>query len=189
MLINFTNLNKINKNKNIAFDLWNLSRIISSSRILSAITFIIIISSLSLKLDKKNKKGFLIVSCGLLLYLWLNLINVIKRTFDKNFSGYIKLEKILLIFVSTIFIYSLLYYAIYNYDNTSFTITKDYQKRIDTDSTYKMYFDMSYFSINILTNIAFDTDIIPNNRIVQFIVVSQIIISLLLILILLARAI
>jgi hypothetical protein len=170
-------------------DVWNVARILASSRVMSVIIYPIIFLTLLNDLPHKNKKGFLVIASVLLFYFWLNIILVTIRSSDKAFIGKLKVIKLIFIFLAGIFVYGLMYHALYNYDNSSFNISNDFQKRMEPKSSFKTYFDMTYFSSNILTSLSIDYDIIPNNRIIQFLVFTQIIISILLIAILLSKAI
>jgi hypothetical protein len=175
--------NKIDNN------VWNVSRIVSSSRIMSVLIYPIILITLYNDLPNKSKKGFLVIASSLLFYFWINIISVVIRAHDKTFIGTLKIQKLIMIFLAGIFIYGLVYYALYNYDNNSFKLSNDYKERIEPKSPFKTYFDMTYFSTNILTVLALDYDIVPNSRIIQSLIITQVIISIVLIAILLSKSI
>jgi hypothetical protein len=88
--------------------------------------------------------------------------------------------------------YSLVYYAIYNNDQTSFSGHLDKtDNKEDLESGYKgsfgRYLDMFYFTITTMFKGNYG-DIVPRNRFSRFIVITQFIISAILLSILLIKS-
>lgn len=169
---------------------WTILRIIASSRIMLFLFSIIILLTLGFKIPDKNKLGFLIISFILFVYLWINIIVVMVRAFDSSFKGGIKLRKILFLFIVSILTYSFMYYAIDNYFTDSFYESYEYKKdkNLKAHPIFK-YYDMMFFTINIMTTLGYNVDITPRNRIIKTVVSSQCISSILLLIVLFSRVI
>lgn len=162
-------------------------------------------------LPRRNKKGFIGVAVAIVLFLWTNTILLAKRVIQRGAAFHVKMKKVLLILATFILSYALLYYSLYNYDKDSFywMIDKKYEKEHEIDNkidnkieksiyhddndttglagSFVKYFDMIYFTITTMFTGSFG-DIMPKTRIVRLIVISQFVISVLLISILLSKA-
>ncbi len=168
-------------------DVWNFSRIISSSRIMNIIILPVIFLSLFFDLAKKNKLIFLLIAVILLLYLWINIIFVIFRTFDPTFTKGIKLRKIILLLFASILIYSFVYYAFDNYFNDSFYESNEYKKNKETENSFEKYFEMVFYTTNIMATLGYTYDLSPKRKIIKSIVILQSLTSIILLLILISR--
>ncbi len=171
-------------------DEWTMIRIIASSRIILFMYSIIIILTLGFKIPDKNKLLFLIIAFILFIYLWINIIVVLFRAFDSSFKGGIKLRKILFLFIVSIMTYSFIYYALDNYFKDSFYESIEYKrdKNLKEHPILK-FFDMMFFTINIMTTLGYNVDITPRNRIIKTIVAFQCISSILLLIVLFSKVI
>jgi hypothetical protein len=110
----------------------------SNSKILVIINVIIILFVLLLKIPIYHKTLFLGISLTMLLYLWANTILFAKRIIEIGIKHHLKTKKVLLVLFSLIITYSLAYYAIYNYNNTSFSGHLDKTDgKEDDESGYK----------------------------------------------------
>jgi hypothetical protein len=180
--------NHIKKSKKI--NEWTILRVIASSRIILFLFSVIILLTLGFKLPDKNKLGFLITAFILFVYLWINIIVVMVRAFDSSFKGGIKLRKILFLFIVSILTYSFIYYAIDNYFTDSFYESIEYKKDKNLkEHPILKFFDMMFFTINIMTTLGYNVDITPRNRIIKTVVASQCISSILLLIVLFSRVI
>ncbi len=151
-----------------------------------------ILTVLLLKLPIYHKTMFLGISLTMLLYLWTNAILFAKKMIDIGIRRHLKTKKVLLLIFSLIITYSLAYYSIYNYNNSSFSGHLDKTDGKDDDeSGYKgsfgRYLDMIYFTITTMFTGNYG-DIIPRNRFTRFIVITQFIISAILVSVLLVKS-
>jgi len=177
----------ISKNKMIVNGAWNIPRVLASSRILTFMYLPIILLSLQFNIQDYNKKLFIGVSLVLLIYLWVNLILVAYRALDKNFTGGLKIRKVITLFLMTTLTYAFFYYAMINYDINSFKSFIGIKKIIDNDP-FLAFFDMSFFSLNVISTLGYNFDYSPNGRFLKFIVMTQCLASIVLLMILLSRA-
>ena len=141
------------------------------------------ITSLLINLPKKNKIGFLVGSLILLLIVFILTIYVTYQILMKKKK--LQHIQILLLLISIILAYSATYYALYNYDNESFTWCLDFlDKRTGNnyEDMFKSWFDMMYFTITTFY-LGGLGDIVPRSRLVRSIVVSQLILAISVILI------
>jgi hypothetical protein len=163
----------------------DIFRFFASSRILTVITWPIILLVLFMKLDEKNIDMFLAISTFLIFLLWINIILVSIRTFDPAFSGGIKFTKILLLTITSILSYALFYtgYLIYSPDN-SFFVPTDYMKN---SNVWQKFFDMTFVSTNITTTLGYNSDITPKGRFLKWVVMSQCLSTIILLIILVSR--
>ena len=164
----------------------------SNSKILVIINVVIIILVLLLKLPIYHKTLFLGISLSMLLYLWTNTILFAKRMIDIGIRHHLKTKKVLLLLFSLIITYSLAYYSIYNYNNPSFSGHLDKTDgKEDDESGYKgsfgRYLDMIYFTITTMFTGNYG-DIVPRDRFTRFIVITQFIISAILVSVLLVKS-
>jgi hypothetical protein len=167
---------------------WNLIRFIASSRVMLIICLPIIMLALLFKLSEKSKFKFLLLSFLLLGYLWLNIIVVLIRAFDNTFKGGIKIRKVILLFLMSVLIYSLVYYAIDNYYNNAFYESDEYKKDKNIkDHPILKYFDMIFFTSNIMATLGYNVDITPRNRIIKVVVIGQCFTSIFLLVVLFSR--
>jgi hypothetical protein len=128
------------------------------------------------------------LSLLLLIYLWINLLFVAYRALDKNFTGGLKLRKVFTLFMMTTLTYAFFYYAIINYDIDAFQSIFGEKKIVDHDP-FLSYFDMTFFSMNVITTLGYNFDFSPKGRFLKFIVMTQTLASIILLMILLSKAI
>ncbi len=163
-----------------------------NSKILAILNVIIILIVLLLKIPIYHKTLFLGISLSMLLYLWTNTILFAKKMIEIGIRHHLKTKKVILVIFSLIITYSLAYYAIYNYNNPSFSGNLDKTDgKEDDESGYKgsfgRYLDMVYFTITTMFTGNYG-DIVPRDRFTRFIVITQFIISAVLISVLLAKS-
>ena len=158
---------------------------LSQTKLLAGISLPIIFLSLYTDLPKKNKDMYLFIAIGLLIYLWINVILNIKNTFSINNDRSIKIHKLIFIFITLFFTYSMIYHALYNYDHANFRFDEKYEN----NTTYQEYFDMLYFNSKILATFGYNNDIYPATRISKFFLMTQILLNIFLLFILLSKAI
>ena len=163
---------------------WNLPRIVASSRVLAFIYLPIILLSLKFNIQDYNKLFFLGLSVLLLIYLIL----VAYRALDKNFTGGLKLRKVFTLLIMATMTYGFFYYAMINYDINAFKSIFKTEQIIEKDP-FSCYFDMTFFSMSVITTIGYNYDLNPKHRFVKFIVMTQILCSIVLLMILLSKAI
>jgi preprotein translocase subunit SecG len=158
---------------------------LTQTKLLAGISVPIIFLSLFIDLPKKNKTLYLFVAFALIIYLWINVILNIKNTFSINNNRSIKIHKLIFIFITLFFTYSMLYHALYNYDNNNFKFEDKYQN----NTTFEEYFDMGYFNSKLVATFGYNNDISPGTRITKFFIMTQILLNIFLIFILLSKAI
>lgn len=178
----------ISKNKMIINSVWNLPRILASSRVLTFIYLPIILLSLQFNIQDHNKLIFVGLATVLLIYLWINLIMVAYRALDKNFTGGLKIRKVITLFIMATLTYAFFYYSMLNYDIDSFQSLFGTKKIIENDP-FLAFFDMTFFSGNVITTLGYNFDFSPKGRLVKFIVMTQCFASIILLMILLSKAI
>ncbi len=176
------------KNKMVINGAWNLPRVLASSRILTFIYLPIIFLSLQFNIQEHNKLFFIGLSLVLLIYLWINLILVAYRALDKNFTGGLKIRKVITLFIMSTLTYAFFYYAMINYNVNAFQSIIGVKKIVEHDP-YLAYFDMTFFSANVITTLGYNFDFSPRFRFLKFIVMTQCFASIILLMILLSRAI
>jgi hypothetical protein len=164
----------------------------SNSKLLVYANTIIILLLLLFDLPRISKIGFLGVSLLMLFYLWTNTILLAYHMINIGIKHHMKITKVMFIICSLTITYSLVYYAIYNNDNTSFSGHLDKTDNMeDEDSGYKgsfgRYLDMLYFTITSMFTGNYG-DIVPRNRFTRLIVITQFIISAILLSILLIKS-
>jgi len=177
----------ISKNKMIVNGAWNLPRVLASSRILTFMYLPIIFLSLQLNIQDHNKLFFIGLSLLLLIYLWVNLILVAYRALDKNFTGGLKIRKVITLFIMATLTYAFFYYAMINYDIDSFQSLFGTRKIVENDP-FLAFFDMSFFSLNVISTLGYNFDFSPKGRFLKFIIMTQCLTSIVLLMILLSRA-
>ena len=158
---------------------------LSQTKLLAGISLPIIFLSLYTDLPKKNKELYLFIAFGLVIYLWINVILNIKSTFTINNDRSIKIHKLIFIFITLFFTYSMIYHALYNYDHNNFKFEDNYEN----NTTLEEYFDMTYFNSKIVATFGYNNDIYPSSRISKFFLMSQILLNIFLLFILLSKAI
>ena len=163
----------------------DIFRFFASSKILTIITWPIILLVLFMKLQEKNIDVFLAISTFLLILLWINIILVSIRTFDPAFSGSTKFTKIILLVITTVLTYALFYtgYLTYEPEDTFFLPT-DYLKNT---SIWQRFFDMTFVSSNITATFGYNTDISPKGRFIKMIIMSQSLSTILLLIVLVSK--
>jgi hypothetical protein len=164
----------------------------SNAKLLVYTNIIIILLILLIDLPRISKIGFLGTSLVMLFYLWTNTVLLAYNMINIGIKHHMKLSRVMLILCSLIITYSLVYYAIYNNDQTSFSGHLDKTDEMeDHVSGYKgslgRYLDMFYFTITTMFTGNYG-DIIPRNRFSRFIVITQFIIAAVLLSILLAKS-
>ena len=178
--------------KKILHPLQYLYHFLFNSKILITIIVQIILFILLIDLPRINKKAFIAVACVIMFYLWINIILLIYKILSGH-KIHIHIKNVLLMLLVITLAYSLMYYALYNYDKNSFTgsLDKIYNKENDDQTgitgSFIRFFDMIYFTITTMLTGSFG-DIIPRTRIVRLVVISQFIISVMIISILLVKA-
>jgi hypothetical protein len=178
----------LSKNQMVINGGWNIPRVLASSRILTFIYLPIILISLQFDIQEHNKIGFMVLSIVLLIYLWINLILVAYRALDKNFTGGLKIRKVVTLFIMTTLTYAFFYYAMINYNIFSFESVTGIKKTIEKNP-YLAFFDMTFFSSNIITTLGYNFDLGPKTRFLKFIIMTQCAASILLLMVLLSKAI
>ncbi len=178
----------ISKKQMVINGAWNLPRILASSRVLTFLYLPIILISLQLNIQKYNKFFFIGLSMILLIYLWINLFFVAYRALDKNFTGGLKIRKVITLFIMSTLTYAFFYYAMINYDIDSFQSVVGIEKIVSQDP-FLAFFDMTFFSMNIISTLGYNFDLSPRARFMKFIVMTQCFSSIVLLMILLSRAI
>ena len=178
----------ISKNQMVINGAWNLPRIISSSRVLTFLYLPIILISLQFNIQRHNKKVFIWLSVILLIYLWINLFFVASRALDKKFTGGLKIRKVITLFIMSTLTYAFFYYAMINYNINEFQSVFGIKKIVEQDP-FLAYFDMTFFSMNIISTLGYNFDLSPKVRFLKFIVMTQCFSSIVLLMILLSRAI
>lgn len=137
------------------------------------------IANMITKLPKRFPRAFLGSSIILMFIMLYNIIYLTRMVLYKGNSYHISMKVIILYIVTMIIIYSVVYYALYNYDNQSFTSQYDILKK-EEDT----FFNMMYFTIgtNFMGGMS---DIVPRTRLARMIVITHFIaaISILLIVI------
>ena len=83
--------------------------------------------------------------------------------------------------------YAFFYYAMINYDIDSFQSIFGTRKIVDNDP-FLAFFDMSFFSGNVISTLGYNFDFSPKSRFIKFIVLTQCFASIILLMILLSRA-
>lgn len=164
----------------------------SNSKLLVYVNTIIILLILLIDLPRISKIGFLGTSLAMLFYLWANTILLAYHMINIGIKHHLKISKVMFIVIALTLTYSLAYYAIYNYDKTSFSGHLDKTDDMEDEvSGYKgsfgRYLDMSYFTITSMFTGNYG-DIVPRNRFTRFIVITQFIISAILLSILLIKS-
>lgn len=164
----------------------------SNSKLLVYINTIIVILILLIDVPRISKIGFLGISLLMLFYLWINTVLLAYHMINIGIKHHLKISKVMFIICALTLTYSLVYYAIYNNDKTSFSghLDKTDDKE-DEMSGYKgsfgRYLDMLYFTITSMFTGNYG-DIVPRNRFTRFIVITQFIISAILLSILLIKS-
>jgi hypothetical protein len=163
-----------------------------NSKLLVYINTIIVLLLLLIDLPRISKIGFLAASLVMLFYLWTNTVLLAYHMINIGIKHHMKISKVMLILCALTLTYSLVYYAIYNYDQTSFSGHLDKtDNKEDTESGYKgsfgRYLDMFYFTITTMFTGNYG-DIVPRNRFSRLIVITQFIISAVLLSILLIKS-
>ncbi len=164
----------------------------SNSKLLVYTNTIIILFILLIDLPRISKIGFLGTSLTMLFYLWTNTILLAYHMINIGIKRHLKITKVMFIICALTITYSLVYYAIYNNDKTSFSGNLDKtDDKEDEMSGYKgsffRYLDMFYFTITSMFTGNYG-DIVPRNRFARFIVITQFIISAVLLSILLIKS-
>lgn len=159
------------------------SILLSEYMILGIIALTILLSFLA-DIPHNNPKLFLQLSIIILLWFVINIINITYKAIKGVRT--VNIIHIYGFIFTLLLVYGLVYYALLNYDNTTFG-----GKEINTDkfkpSEITTYFDMIYFAMTTFTTVGYG-DIYPVNRIAKFIVMTQYIIGFTLISILLSKA-
>jgi hypothetical protein len=163
----------------------DIFRFFASSKILTVITWPIILLVIFMKLEEKNIDMFLAISTFLIFLLWINIILVSIRTFDPAFSGGIKFTKLLLLIITSIMSYSLFYtgYLIYK-PNDSFFLPTDYMKNTNT---WQKFFDMTFFSANVTATLGYNSDITPKGRFLKFVLTTQFLATIILLIVVVSK--
>ena len=178
--------------KKVLHPLEYLYHFLFNSKILTTIIVQIILFILLIDLPRLNKKAFIAVACVIMFYLWVNIILLIYKILSGH-KIHIHIKNVLLMLLVLTLSYSLMYYALYNYDKNSFSgsLDKIYNKENDDQTgitgSFIRFFDMIYFTITTMFTGSFG-DIIPRTRIARLVVISQFIISVVIISILLVKA-
>lgn len=163
-----------------------------NSKILIALVIQIILFVLLIDLPRISKKAFVIVATTIMFYLWINIILLVSKILSGS-KIHIHIKNILLMLSVLTLAYSLMYYALYNYDKNAFTGSldkihgKDNDEETGITGSFIRFFDMIYFTITTMFTGSFG-DIIPRTRIVRLVVISQFIISVIIVSILLVKA-
>ena len=169
-----------------------LYHLFSSAKLLVYVNIIIVLLILLIDLPRISKIGYLGVSLVMIFYLWTNNLLVAYRMINIGIKHHLKITKVMLMICTLTLTYSLVYYAIYNHDQTSFNGHLDKTDNKEDDmSGYKgsfgRYLDMFYFTITTMFTGNYG-DIVPRNRFSRFIVITQFIISAVLLSILLIKS-
>lgn len=164
----------------------------SNTKLLVYVNTIIILLMLLIDLPRISKIGFLGISLVMLFYLWTNTILLAYHMINIGIKHHLKITKVMLMICALTLTYSLVYYAIYNNDQTSFSghLDKTDNKEDDTSGykgSFGRYLDMFYFTITTMFTGNYG-DIVPRNRFSRFIVITQFIISAVLLSILLIKS-
>jgi hypothetical protein len=105
----------------------------------------------------------------------------------------IDIEKLLVLLFTTIIVYSMVYYALYNYDNTSFTGIEENAKNNDGQidqsysSIFNKLFEMCYFTMTTIFTVGYG-DITPKTKYARTAVMSQYMIGIILIGVMLSKS-
>jgi hypothetical protein len=178
--------------KKVLHPLEYLYHFLFNSKILTVIIIQIILFVLLIDLPRISKKAFVVVATIIMFYLWINIILLVSKILSGS-KIHIHIKNILLMLSVLTLAYSLMYYALYNYDKNSFSgsLDKIYNKENDDQTgitgSFIRFFDMIYFTITTMFTGSFG-DIIPRTRIVRLVVISQFIISVIIVSILLVKA-
>ncbi len=164
----------------------------SNTKLLVYVNTLIVLLILLIDLPRISKIGFLGISLLMLFYLWTDTALLMNKVFAVGIKHHLKITKVMLMVCALTITYSLVYYAIYNYDKNSFNGNLDKtDNKEDEMSGYKgsfgRYLDMFYFTITTMFTGNYG-DIIPRNRFTRLIVITQFIISAILLSILLIKS-
>jgi hypothetical protein len=148
------------------------------------------ICMLLIKLPYYNKVYFLWMSILLLLCVWSNVSNIFNKII-RNVK--IDIEKLLVLLFTTIIAYSMVYYALYNYDNASFTGIEENAKNNDGQigqsysSIFNKLFEMCYFTMTTIFAVGYG-DITPKTKYARIAVMTQYMIGIILIGVMLSKS-
>ncbi len=137
------------------------------------------IGNIITKLPKQFPKTFLGSSIILMIIILLNILDLTRNVLYKGNSYHISMRTIIIYIITLIIIYSIVYYALYNYNNQSFTCQNNILDKEDDT-----FFNILYFTIS--TNFMGGmSDIVPRTRLARMIVITHFIatVSILLIVI------
>jgi hypothetical protein len=162
---------------------WTFARVISSSNIILIFSIIIIAICLIVDVPNKNKFVYLGISFFLFFYLWINVLTLASRTTEGTYNIQSKVKKLLKILFAMMLIYAAVYHAIYTMNNDYFLI--QYTK---STTSYETYFDMFYQS-SFFTMTTGLSDVVPLHKIPKTIVLTQYILTVILLTYLLSKAI
>jgi len=129
-----------------------------------------IIANLITKLPKQFPRVFLGSSIILMFIMLYNIIYLSIIVVYKGNANHISMNMIIFYIATLILVYSIVYYALYNYDHQSFTHQHNILEEEDT------YFNILYFTIGTNFTSAM-TDIVPRTRFARTIVISHLIAS------------
>jgi hypothetical protein len=162
---------------------WNFTRVITSSNIILIFSIIVIAICLIIDVPKKNKYVYLGISFFLFLYLWINIITLASRTTSGEYNVESKVKKLLKILFAMMLIYAAVYHSLYVMNNDFFLI--QYTK---STNSYEQYFDM-FYQTSFFTMTTGLSDVIPLHKIPKTIVLTQYVITIIVITYLLSKAI
>jgi hypothetical protein len=130
-----------------------------------------IIANLITKLPKQFPIAFLGSSIILMFIMLYNIIYLTINVIYKGNANHISMNMIIFYMATLILVYSIVYYAIYNYDHKSFT----YQNNILNEEE-DTYFNILYFTIGTNFTSAM-SDIVPRTRFARTIAITHLIAS------------
>lgn len=166
---------------------WNAPRVMGCSRITCTVIFLVILILLLARLPKKNPRAALVTSLITLVYLWVSVGTVATRCFDPEFST-VSVRKILLLFLPILFLYGMVYTCFVFWDKDAFkgAIGALKDPTNSSNGTGGTFADMTYFSAANMTTLSYG-DIVPKGRFPRAIVVTQFVLSFILIAILVTK--
>ena len=143
------------------------------------------------KLPYYNKTYFLVMSIVLLLCVLTNVANIFIKI-KQNIK--INIEKILGLLFTVILVYAVVYYALYNYDNTSFigieentTKNNDQLEEQSYQNMFNKLFEMCYFTMTTIFTVGYG-DITPKTKYAITVVMTQYIIGIILLGVMLSKS-
>lgn len=142
--------------------------ILLNIRILFWTSFNFTIGNLITKLPKRFPIAFLGSSIILMFIMLYNIIYLTRNVLYKGNANHISINMIIFYISTLILVYSIVYYALYNYDHQSFT----HQNNILDHEKEDVYFNILYFTIgtNFMGGMS---DIVPRTRLARTIVITH----------------